>query len=402
MEVKKGYKQTEISVIPEDWEGVPLKECLVLLTDFEANGSFENVANNVNIFDSENFAWYVRATDLEQNSDMSSVKFVDEATYKFLQKTKLFGNEVLITKRGEIGKVYFFKMKTAHATLAPNMYLLKLNEKVVPFYIYSFFKSSFGYKVLLEKNASSTLGALYKDDVKSICVPLPPTKSEQDAIATVLFDVDTLISNLEKLITKKRNIKQGTMQELLKPKNGWEVKTIDDVAVCLDSLRVPLNEKQRLTMKGDIPYCGANGVLDFINDYCVDDEIILIAEDGGYFDEYSTRPIAYKIAGKCWVNNHAHILKAKEHIYQDFVFYSLVHKNILRFLASGTRAKLNKSEMYKIEINTPNDKDEQVAIATILSDMDTEIALLETKLAKYKMIKQGMMQTLLTGKIRLV
>ncbi len=105
--------------------------------------------------------------------------------------------------------------------------------------------------------------------------------------------------------------------------------------------------------------------------------------------------------GKCWVNNHAHILKAKEASDQGFVFYSLVHKNILKFLASGTRAKLNKSEMYKIEMNTPPTKEEQTAIGSVLSDMDAEIDALEQRLTKYKQVKQGMMQVLLTGKIRL-
>ena len=192
------------------------------------------------------------------------------------------------------------------------------------------------------------------------------------------------------------------MQELLKPKEGWVVKTLEESTNCLDNLRIPLNESQRASMKGDIPYCGANGILDYINDYCIDDDIILIAEDGGYFDEYAHRPIAYKMSGECWVNNHAHILQAKEDMSQDFVFYSLVHKNILRFLASGTRAKLNKSEMFKIEIDAPLTKSEQTRIATILSDMDAEISALETKLSKYKQVKQGMMQELLTGKIRLV
>jgi len=182
----------------------------------------------------------------------------------------------------------------------------------------------------------------------------------------------------------------------------WEVKTLNEVVYCLDNLRVPLNDSQRLTMKGDYPYCGANGILDFINEYMIDDNIILIAEDGGYFDEYHFRPIAYRMKGKCWVNNHAHILKAKERYNQDFIFYSLVHKNILRFLASGTRAKLNKSEMYKIEINIPSTIEEQTAIAVVLSDMNAEIEQLDQKLEKYKMLKQGMMQELLTGKRRLI
>jgi len=189
---------------------------------------------------------------------------------------------------------------------------------------------------------------------------------------------------------------------LLRPKEGWVEKCIAEIADCLDNLRIPLNDSQRAKMKGDYPYCGANGILDYINDYCVDDSLILMAEDGGYFDEYLTRPIAYRMSGKFWVNNHAHILKSKPDFDQNFLFYSLVHKNILSFLASGTRAKLNRSELNKITIKLPTIKSEQTAIASILSDMDAEIAALEEKLAKARQLKQGMMQELLTGKTRLI
>ncbi|MBU6173812.1 MAG: restriction endonuclease subunit S, partial [Planctomycetes bacterium] len=199
------------------------------------------------------------------------------------------------------------------------------------------------------------------------------------------------------------------MQELLTGKRRlpgfsgkWETKALSEITDSFDNLRVPLNESQREKMKGDYPYCGANGVLGFVNSYVIDDDIILIAEDGGYFDEYETRPIAYRMTGKCWVNNHAHILKAKLGFDQGFIFFSLVHKNILPFLASGTRAKLNKSEMNKIIVSIPENQSEQTAIATVLSDMDTEIESLESKLAKAREVKQGMMQELLTGRIRLV
>jgi type I restriction enzyme, S subunit len=246
-------------------------------------------------------------------------------------------------------------------------------------------------------------------DVRDALVPLPPTYAEQRVIAEALSDADALIESLEQLIAKKRQIKQGTMQALLTGKQRlpgftglWQTELLQEVADCLDSLRVPLNEAQREKMRGDYPYCGANGVLDFVDDYVIDDDVILIAEDGGYFDEYADRPIAYRMTGKCWVNNHAHILKAKYGFDQGFVFYTLVNKNILSFLASGTRAKLNKSEMNKIEICVPPAEGEQAAIATVLSDMDTELAELETRLAKTRQLKQGMMQELLTGRIRLV
>jgi type I restriction enzyme S subunit len=261
--------------------------------------------------------------------------------------------------------------------------------------------------------AGSTISHLYQKDFIHYSFPSPPTLTEQKAIATALSDVDELISNLEKLIEKKKAIKQGAMQQLLTPRHKggkrlegysgeWKYQTIETIAECLDNLRIPLNGEQRLRMKGDIPYCGANGIVDYVNDYVINDDIILMAEDGGYFDEYKTRPIAYRMKGKCWVNNHAHIIKAKESTDQGFLFYSLVNKNILDYINGGTRAKLNKSEMFKIEIWLPMKKEEQESISKILIEMDMEISSIESKLIKSQSIKQGMMQELLTGKTRLI
>jgi type I restriction enzyme S subunit len=263
-------------------------------------------------------------------------------------------------------------------------------------------------RIRVEVNAGNTpyitMGTLAEMEVV-----LPKDKTEQRAIAEALSDVDELLGGLDRLIAKKRDLKQAAMQQLLTGQTRlpgfhgeWEVKTLEYSMDCLDGVRVPLNEAQRAAMRGDYPYCGANGVLDYVSSYVIDDDIILMAEDGGYFDEYGSRPIAYRMKGKCWVNNHAHILKAKPGFDQGFLFYSLVHKNILPFLASGTRAKLNKSEMNKIEVRLPKEQPEQTAIAEVLTDMDAEMAALEQRREKTRALKQAMMQELLTGKTRLV
>lgn len=118
----------------------------------------------------------------------------------------------------------------------------------------------------------------------------------------------------------------------------------------LDNLRIPLNAEEREKIKGNIPYCGANGIQGYISEYIFDEDLILLAEDGGNFDEYQTRPIAYRISGKSWVNNHAHVLRAKEGYDFPFVFYSLQHKNLIPFIKGGTRAKLNQAELREITI----------------------------------------------------
>ncbi|OLY47701.1 restriction endonuclease subunit S [Bartonella apis] len=260
----------------------------------------------------------------------------------------------------------------------------------------------------IHKASGSSVLNLNKDLVSSVEIVYPDQR-EQSAIGEVLSDADSLIASLQRLIAKKKAIKQGAMQELLSGKRrlpgfSGELKTkkIKEIALILDHCRIPVKESGRQAMKGNIPYCGANGVLGFVNDYTIDDDIILVAEDGGYFDQFATRPIAYRMRGKCWVNNHAHILKAKVGIDQDYLFQALVNKDVTAYISSGTRSKLNKSELLKIEITLPEQVTAQRAIAQVLSDMDIEIEKLEKKLSEYQKIKQGMMQELLTGRIRLV
>jgi len=397
------YNGADFGIVPEDWEFVQLNDCLDLLTDYEANGSFESIANNVNIYDTENFAWFVRATDLENRTKGKDIKYVDKETYQFLRKTKLFGDEVLITKRGEIGKVYYFKMRTEFATLAPNLYLLKLNKRVLPFYLYCFFISPIGVKLLVEKNASSTLGALYKDDIKSISFPLP-TKSEQTAIATALSDTDALIENLEKLIAKKRNIKQGVMQELLKPRNGWGIKKLGDfirlqTGFPFSSEYFSDNPKgQRLIKNRDLRsddsivyYSG-----DYAKEFIVQNDDLLIGMDGDF------EPVLWKKGNALLNQRVGRVLKIKE-ISIPFLSFTLLKelKEIEVRTSSTTVKHLSHFDINKIEMPLPN-FEKQNHIATILTDMDADIYALEKKLNKIKQIKQGMMQTLLTGKIRLV
>ena len=90
MEIPQGYKWTELGVIPEEWEVYTIRDCINLLTDFDANGSFADVALNVNTYDGSGYAWYVRATDLERHFSLSSVKYVDQHSYQFLKKSSLY------------------------------------------------------------------------------------------------------------------------------------------------------------------------------------------------------------------------------------------------------------------------------------------------------------------------
>jgi type I restriction enzyme S subunit len=210
----------------------------------------------------------------------------------------------------------------------------------------------------------------------------------------------------ERLIANARAQKKALMGELISFKRRlpgfsgkWNIVPLNECATCLDSRRVPINDEQRQTIQGTIPYYGANGVVDHINDYIFDEPLVLLAEDGGYFDEYKTRPIAQLIYGKSWVNNHAHILTNKSNTTIEWIFFSLVHRNILDFINGGTRAKLNKSDMLKIPMNLPCIS-EQVAICEILRNADRQIKQLVEDRNRLIDQKTALMQQLLTGKRR--
>lgn len=122
---------------------------------------------------------------------------------------------------------------------------------------------------------------------------------------------------------------------------------LEEICEILDSKRVPITAKDRVA--GPYPYYGANGVQDYVADYIFDDELVLLAEDGGYFGS-SERPIAYRVSGKCWVNNHAHVLKPKDFIDVDYLCYSLMFRDVSDIVNGATRQKLTQADMRKIEI----------------------------------------------------
>lgn len=126
---------------------------------------------------------------------------------------------------------------------------------------------------------------------------------------------------------------------------------VEECCEILDSMRIPITASDR--KEGKYPYYGANGIQDYVNDYIFDDELVLLAEDGGNF-ESKEKPIAYRVSGKCWVNNHAHVLKPKEEIDVDYLCYSLMFYKVDGMINGATRKKLTQTAMKKMKIPLRN------------------------------------------------
>ncbi|MBI5193410.1 MAG: restriction endonuclease subunit S [Nitrospirae bacterium] len=264
----------------------------------------------------------------------------------------------------------------------------------------SYVKSQFKFYAVGTK-----VTGISKTNIAKILIPLPPSKAEQTAIAAALSDADVLISSLEKLIAKKRNIKQGAMQELLTGKKRlpgfrgeWEVKRLGGIF--------------NVTAGGDFDYSLSSSIQD--ETYCYPIYSNAISEKGLYgyssYNDHNADSITVTARGTLGIANYRDhkftaigrvlILEPKEAI--DGRFFSEFINNRIDFVVESTGVpQLTAPQIFKCELPVPPFA-EQTAIAQILSDMDAEIDKLEQKLAKYRMIKQGMMQELLTGRIRIV
>ena len=153
---------------------------------------------------------------------------------------------------------------------------------------------------------------------------------------------------------------------------------LEEVCEILDSKRVPITAKDRVA--GPYPYYGANGVQDHVADYIFDDELVLLAEDGGHFGS-ADKPIAYRVSGKCWVNNHAHVLKAKNCIDIDYLCYSLMFRDVSDIVNGATRQKLTQADMRKIEIPLLPLEEQRLVVDKISKAFEL-IALRKEQLAK--------------------
>lgn len=236
--------------------------------------------------------------------------------------------------------------------------------------------------------------------LKYITFALPSLK-EQQRIATVLSDVDNLITSLDKLIEKKKLIKQGTMQDLLSGKkrlkgfnDKWQTVKLGDVADIYQPLTISSNV---LTCSG-FPVFGANGFIGYFSKYNHETSQVVVTCRGSSCGTINLTP------NLCWITGNAMVINVDNstNINKYFLFYKLHASNLSSLISGSGQPQIIRFSFLDFLITIPPTIEEQKEIAKILTDMDEEINALQNKKAKYINIKQAMMQELLTGRIRLI
>ena len=418
VQVPEGYKLTEVGIIPEDW----LISNIGSLGNFsKGHGVRKDEATSGELPCIRYGEIYTHHSDIVRTYN-SRISLEVAKTSKKLKKGDLLFAGSGETKE-EIGKCIAF-LEEEEAYAGGDIVILSPNQGSSRFFGY-LFNSSIIVQQKASKGQGDAVVHISSTALSTIKIPLPPTKAEQDAIAAALSDADALIESLVQLIEKKRLIIQGTMQELLTGKKRllgftekWKTQLLGDVIDHCSSGATP-HRGQPDFYKGNIKWI-TSGELNY---NLITDTIEHISEEAVQKTNLKLHPVgtflmaitgleAAGTRGACGIvgspattNQSCMAIYPTSELNIEFLYhYYVLRGNELALkYCQGTKQQSYTAKLVKLlPIDLPPTNEEQIGIVSILNDMVETISMLEQKLVKARAVKQGMMQQLLTGRIRLI
>lgn len=408
--MKLGYKQTEAGVIPKDWSEKPIHQFAAIKT-----GPFGTLLKASEYSEGDGVPLIsvseIREGFLRVNDGTPRVS---ETVTRRLPQYLLRSGDIVFGRKGAVERSALIRREEDGWFLGSDGISIRPVQDCHDEYLAFQFQSARVRGWLIQNAIGTTMPSLNQEVLRNVVIPFPPTKAEQEAIAEALSDADALIESLEQLLAKKRQLKQGAMQELLTGKKRlpgfsgeWEVKAFGDIA----QPRREQIDPQRTGLRG----------------FCI--ELEHIEQGTGCLAGYTATSAGSSLKSvfqkddvlfgkllaylrKYWLPNREGVcsteiwvLTAKRDLLiPEFLFQLVKVDRFIEAASSAYGTHMPRSDWNVVknyEVRLPK-VPEQTAIAAILSDMDAEIAALEAKLAKARQLKQGMMQELLTGRIRLV
>ena len=418
-DVSPGYKRTEVGVIPNDWQVLRVGDIAAKVGSgvTPRGGNRVYRASGRPFVRSQNVAWGCL--------DLDDIAFIDEATHSTFNGTELKDGDVLLNITGaSIGRAAIADERVSGGNVNQHVCIIRPDRSALESgFLSAFLISSIGQRQIDSFQAGGNRQGLNFHQVRSFSLPLPSSLLEQRAIATALSDADALIESLDRLIAKKRAIKQAAMQQLLTGQTRlpgftgeWETKRLGEIGYFLKGNGIKRDDAQ----SGPLACVRYGEIYTTHHDYVrkfsswISPEVavtatrleygdLLFAGSGETKDEIG-KCVAMVIEAEAYAGGDIVILRPGN---TDSLFfgYALNMPDVARQKASFGQGDavvhISAAALAQVSLPVPA-KAEQSAIATVLSDMDTEIEALEHRRDKARQIKQGMMQQLLTGRVRLV
>lgn len=383
---KNKFKLTEAGKIPEDWDVYKLSQMAFLNKPLESEFPKE--------------FYYIDLGGVNKGVILDCKKYNRETAPSRAQRQIKYGDILFQNVRPYQQNNLFVDFK-ANNYIASTGYTVircfnQFNSRLVYYLIH---KDEF-LKQVLDNCTGTSYPAINQKGISKLYLGISRNIIEQDRIAKALSDIDSLLSSLQEVIEKKRNIKQGAMQELLSGKrrlkgfnDKWEEKCLSDIS----DLYQPQTIGGHLFTNYGYNVYGANGVIGKYPEYNHITDQILITCRGNTCGE-----INYS-KGKCWINGNAMVANMDRYdVCKRFMYHYLKSQDFSFVISGSGQPQITRKPLQTFLICIPSKREEQESIAIILDDMDSEINALKERLEKYQALKQGMMQQLLTGKIRLI
>lgn len=333
-------------------------------------------------------------------------------------------DDLVITKDGTIGKVAYIDFLPGPTSLNSHLFLVRPKDPAAIRQRFAFhiFRSPAFQEFIEQQKSGSTLAGLGESKFLRFQVPTPDLE-EQQRFTEVLDTLDTTIRQTEAIIEKLKQVKQGLLHDLLTrgiDANGelrppqsqaphlyeesplgwiprdWEAVPVSELAENLDGRRLPIKETER--RPGIYPYYGASGIIDWVESYILDGDYVLLGEDGENVVSRNL-PLAFRVTGKIWVNNHAHIYEPRRDVDVRFLVEVLEAKDYGPWVSGSAQPKLTQDALARIRFQRPPPP-EQVMIADRLEGVASRIAAESGEVVKLRALKSGLMDDLLTGRVR--
>ncbi|AHX12004.1 restriction modification system DNA specificity subunit [Dyella jiangningensis] len=394
MELRSGYKKTDAGVIPEDWETESILGITRQIMDFRGRTpkklGMEWGGGEIPALSAKNVK--MGFVDFDEECYLGS-----EALYnKWMTHGDVAKDDILFTTEAPLGNVALVPDGRKYI-LSQRTVLFKVDEnKTTSGYLFQQLASDHFQKLLSDNSSGSTAKGIQRKKLEQLVVAKPPL-SEQRVISEALSDMDALLSGLNKLIAKKRDLKQAAMQQLLTgqtrlPGFGgkWEVKRLADVL----TIRHGKDQKAVASSSGQYPILATGGQIGWAAQWLYNRPSVLIGRKGTIDrPQYMETPF--------WTVDTLFYSELKDDNCAKFFYYRFCLIDWMQYNEASGVPSLNARTIEAVEFACP-EAQEQIVIARVLSDMDVELAALEAQREKTRLLKQGMMQELLTGKTRLV
>ncbi len=410
MELKPGYKRTDAGIIPSDWDAVPLGkigDALIGLTyrpeDVRPHGTLVLRASNI------------------QNDKLA----FDDNVYVGVEVSEQImvrpGDVLVCVRNGSrnlIGKAAFLDERCVGMTFGAFMAVHRgLDGRLVNY----LFQSDI-LKRQINEHLGATINQITNRSLNAFRIPFPPTEAERESIGTTLSDVDALLDELDRLIAKKRDLKQAAMQELLTGRtrlpgftDEWEARQLSGVGE-IRSGGTP-STAQSQYWDGGVPWCTPTDITGLKGQKYLTETSRTISQAGLKASSAEVVPPRSLIMtsratiGECAINLVAMTTNQGfknivpfSGVDVEFLYYMMTTQKagLVQLCGGSTFLEIGKRQLAAYQIKMPKTEAEQSAIATVLSEIDAELSALEARRDKTRLLKQAMMQELLTGRTRLV